>query len=59
MRTKEIVVIDIGSNTGAQSPWREVLVDVNVLGFEAPEPSLDDDIINPSPLGVHALPDFE
>ena len=57
--TSIVIGIDVIGNATAKFFWATKFVDVDELGFEAAEPTLDHDIIRPAGLSVHALPDMK
>lgn len=56
MGSDGVVIVHIFSDTHPEFPWIFVLVYVDILGFQASEPSFNDDIVDPTRLTVHALP---
>ncbi len=59
MWPEAVVIADIFPYTGAQLFWGRVLVYVDVFGFETAKPALYDDVIHPTSLAVHALPNAQ
>ena len=57
MRSAVVIVLDVSSNADAQVFWAVIFVYVDVIPFQAAEPALNDYVVNPSRLAVHALPD--
>ena len=54
-----VIGIDVASDASVKILRGPKLFDVDVLGFEAKEPTLDHDVILPAGLTVHALSDTE
>ena len=46
MRSLRVIFVDVKFYALAKLPWRGILVNVNILAFKAPKPSLNDYVIN-------------
>ncbi len=59
VRPNGVVLLDVGPDRFPELTGRAVLVEVDLLGLQATEPSLDHDVVRPAGLAVHALGDLE
>ena len=53
----DIVFFDVFSYSNPQGSRGQIFIGVDSLGFQTSEPSLYDNIINPTALAIHALAD--